>query len=511
MPQLPFTFRDLPKEPSRRPGGRSARNGNARRNAPRRKEDGRPSEELPLAPADTKTRPKKADSENAGRAKAGLEKASPEKTGRKTASLGKTGPAKGGLEKTSPAKASLEKTGLNKTGSAKAKRTRAQRKTSPDAVGTPQAPRPTEAVGEDCESAALTGAQPVGRPPSLSEDHRPPSNSPNDFDERRAAEVLAPPQDRWPPFIPDALMPPLDALASSEDRWPPFVPDALTDIALPPEDLWPPFVPDEQARPETSMAVDDRWPIFVPDVLASVTLTPPKDRWPPFIADDQIPDERSPSSTGAWARPVLAPPPLTPLELRTRSHHEENRQPASDKPPRLELPRRKKKAVLSVSELQRTLRVRLETEFGTQSVRGEISNLRVQSSGHAYFTLKDRRAQLNCVMFAKDRSRLPFRLDSGLSVVATGQVTIYDRSGSLQLRVLNVEPEGEGALWAQFQKRAAQLRAEGLTDAHRKRALPPHPQCVGIVTSRTGAALRDLLRTIWRRDPAMRVRLCHAQ
>ncbi len=167
--------------------------------------------------------------------------------------------------------------------------------------------------------------------------------------------------------------------------------------------------------------------------------------------------------------------------------------------------------VFSVSELQRTLRVRLENQFGEVSVRGEVSNLRVQSSGHAYFTLKDRRAQLNAVLFATERARLPFRLDDGMSVVAAGRITIYDRSGALQLRVLRCTPEGEGALWAQFQERARKLRAEGLTDPATKRPLPRHPRRIGVVTSRTGAALRDVVRTLIRRDPAVRIRLCHAQ
>ena len=166
--------------------------------------------------------------------------------------------------------------------------------------------------------------------------------------------------------------------------------------------------------------------------------------------------------------------------------------------------------MLSVADVQRLLRQHLEGRFGTLSVRGEVSNLRVQSSGHAYFTLKDRRAQLKCVLFADERRRLKFRLADGLSIVATGRVTVYDRTGTLQLRVMGCEPEGEGALWAQFQERARKLRAEGLTDAARKRPVPTHPSRVGVVTSRTGAALRDIVRTLIRRDPSVRIRICHA-
>lgn len=167
--------------------------------------------------------------------------------------------------------------------------------------------------------------------------------------------------------------------------------------------------------------------------------------------------------------------------------------------------------VYSVTEVQRTLRLRLEASLPSIAVRGEISNLRVQSSGHAYFTLKDRRAQLNCVFFSQERSRIRFRLNDGLAVVATGRITIYDRSGSLQLRVMSCEPVGEGALWAQFQERARLVRDEGLTAPDRKRPLPPHPQRVGVVTSRTGAALRDIVRTLRRRQPSVPIRLCHAQ
>ena len=205
-------------------------------------------------------------------------------------------------------------------------------------------------------------------------------------------------------------------------------------------------------------------------------------------------NEASPRSGAATKARVETPTPR-------RARSEASGRPREEAAPK----------VLSVTELQRMLRLQLERDYAALSVRGEVSNLRVQSSGHAYFTLKDRRAQLNCVLFAQERSRLRFRLADGLSVIATGRVTIYDRSGSLQLRVLRCEPEGEGALWAEFQERARKLRAEGLTDPARKRPLPAHAARVGVVTSRTGAALRDIVRTLIRRDPSVRIRICHAQ
>lgn len=160
--------------------------------------------------------------------------------------------------------------------------------------------------------------------------------------------------------------------------------------------------------------------------------------------------------------------------------------------------------VFTVSELTRTIRSCLETEFGNVWVEGEISNFRRQSSGHQYFTLKDDRAQLACVLFRSTAGpRVP--LADGMCVQAHGQLTVYESRGQHQLVVQIVQPKGLGALQARFEALKRKLAGEGLFDADRKRPLPRFPRTVGVVTSPTGAALRDMLNILARRAPWVRV------
>lgn len=160
--------------------------------------------------------------------------------------------------------------------------------------------------------------------------------------------------------------------------------------------------------------------------------------------------------------------------------------------------------VFTVSELTRTIRSCLETEFGDVWVEGEISNFRRQSSGHQYFTLKDDRAQLACVVFRGAAGpRAP--LADGMCVQAFGQLTVYESRGQHQLVVQIVQPKGLGALQARFEALKRQLEAEGIFNPARKRALPRFPLTVGLVTSPTGAALRDMLNILARRAPWVRV------
>ena len=157
------------------------------------------------------------------------------------------------------------------------------------------------------------------------------------------------------------------------------------------------------------------------------------------------------------------------------------------------------RAVFTVSELTEKLRALLEERFPMVWVEGEISNFKVYSSGHAYFTLKDANAQMRAVLFRNRARRIRFEPGDGLHVLAMGSVEIYPQRGEYQLVVELLEPRGLGALQLAFEQLKARLAAEGLFDEARKRALPRFPRKIGIVTSPSGAAIRDMLRVIGRR------------
>lgn len=159
--------------------------------------------------------------------------------------------------------------------------------------------------------------------------------------------------------------------------------------------------------------------------------------------------------------------------------------------------------VLSVSELTGRVRRLLEGQIGSVWVSGEVSNLRQQASGHCYFTLKDATAQLNCVLFRGEARASRHFLEDGRSVLLQGDLTVYEPRGQYQLRVTEIELKGVGALQLAFEKLKAKLDAEGLFEPARKRPLPPYPTRLGIVTSPTGAALRDVLHVLQRRFPAL--------
>ncbi len=155
--------------------------------------------------------------------------------------------------------------------------------------------------------------------------------------------------------------------------------------------------------------------------------------------------------------------------------------------------------VFTVSELTRDIRSILEDSFPHVWVEGEISTLRLPQSGHIYFTLKDDKAQLKCVFFKRANMRLDFTLEEGLSCILCGRISVYDTAGQYQLYVEKIEPRGKGALQLAFEQLKKKLAAEGLFDPGHKRPLPFLPQRIGIVTSATGAAIRDILHVINRR------------
>jgi exodeoxyribonuclease VII large subunit len=157
--------------------------------------------------------------------------------------------------------------------------------------------------------------------------------------------------------------------------------------------------------------------------------------------------------------------------------------------------------VLTVSSLTKSIKQLLESGFPSIWVEGEISNYINHSSGHRYFTLKDEGAQIKCVIWKGMSRYLFFEPQNGIKVKACGQVTVYEKSGQYQLVVTNMQPAGIGALEIAFQLLKIKLEKEGLFDPDHKRPLPEYPQKVGIVTSPTGAAVRDIINIMNRRAP----------
>jgi len=169
----------------------------------------------------------------------------------------------------------------------------------------------------------------------------------------------------------------------------------------------------------------------------------------------------------------------------------------------LELPFEASREVYTVSSLNREARRLIEAHLGVIWIEGEISNLARPSSGHLYWTMKDENAQLRCAMFRQNNRLLKFTPDSGQHVLARGRVSIYETRGEFQLVVEYLEEAGEGLLRRRFEELKNKLAAEGLFDASRKRPPPRLPRRIGIVTSPSGAAVRDVLTVLARRFPAV--------
>jgi exodeoxyribonuclease VII large subunit len=159
-------------------------------------------------------------------------------------------------------------------------------------------------------------------------------------------------------------------------------------------------------------------------------------------------------------------------------------------------------AEYSVSELSGSIKRTVEQAFDQVRVRGEISGYRgPHSSGHAYFALKDDKARIDAVIWKGTMSRLKFRPEEGMEVIATGKVTTFPGSSKYQIVIETLEPAGAGALMALIEERKRKLGAEGLFDPARKRPLPYMPRVIGVVTSPTGAVIRDILHRISDRFP----------
>lgn len=169
------------------------------------------------------------------------------------------------------------------------------------------------------------------------------------------------------------------------------------------------------------------------------------------------------------------------------------------------------KKIYSVSEISREIKVLLEGRFPGVWVEGEISNVSRPSSGHIYFTIKDEKSQLKAVIYRSRAAQIPFNLEDGLQVVAFGDITVYSKGGRYQLSVAEIEPRGRGALQLAFEQLKERLAKEGLFDGSRKKAIPLLPGSIGIVTSSTGAAIRDILNVIQRRFANVRILISPAR
>lgn len=165
--------------------------------------------------------------------------------------------------------------------------------------------------------------------------------------------------------------------------------------------------------------------------------------------------------------------------------------------------------IYSVKDINRYIKMKLEgdTLLADVWIRGEISNFTHHSSGHMYFTLKDAEGRIKCVMFARQSQRLPFLPRDGTKVIARGSVSVYERDGQYQFYVTQMQPDGIGSLYLAFEQLKKKLEAEGLFAAERKKPLPAYPSAIGVITSPTGAAVRDIITTLTRRYPAASVLL----
>ncbi|MCK9857313.1 exodeoxyribonuclease VII large subunit [Paenibacillus sp. ATY16] len=161
--------------------------------------------------------------------------------------------------------------------------------------------------------------------------------------------------------------------------------------------------------------------------------------------------------------------------------------------------------IYSIKDINRYIRMKLESDalLGDVWLRGEISNFTHHSSGHMYFTLKDKDSRLKCIMFASHNQRLPFIPREGSKVMARGNVSVYERDGNYQFYVTAMQPDGIGSLYLAYEQLKSKLETEGLFAESCKRPIPRFPRAIGVITSPTGAAVRDIIITLQRRHPSV--------
>jgi len=163
--------------------------------------------------------------------------------------------------------------------------------------------------------------------------------------------------------------------------------------------------------------------------------------------------------------------------------------------------------VYSVSEVTASIKMLLESQFPQILMEGEISNFRPSSAGHCYFTLKDSGAMIQAVLFRGDAARLAFRPKEGMKVKATGRISVYPQRGNYQIICSSLEEQGKGSILEMLEERKRRLAAEGLFDSQYKKEIPPYPERVVVITSPTGAALRDILQVTRRRNSSIPIRI----
>lgn len=162
---------------------------------------------------------------------------------------------------------------------------------------------------------------------------------------------------------------------------------------------------------------------------------------------------------------------------------------------------------ISVSTLNNQIKALLETHYLNILVEGEVSRVTYHASGHLYFTLKDDRSAISCVMFKGNNQKLKFRLEEGMQVIAGGGISVYTPRGSYQINCATLEPAGSGALALAFEQLKQKLEAKGYFKEEIKKAIPPYPRHIVIITSRTGAAIQDMYRVAKKRWPLMKITL----
>lgn len=163
--------------------------------------------------------------------------------------------------------------------------------------------------------------------------------------------------------------------------------------------------------------------------------------------------------------------------------------------------------IYSIKEINKYIRMKMESDSLLSEVwlRGEISNFTHHSSGHMYFTLKDESSRIKSIMFSSYNQRLPFIPKEGARVLAKGYISVYERDGQYQFYATQMQPDGIGSLYLAYEQLKQKLEHEGLFDSARKRPLPQYPRTIGVITSPTGAAVRDIVTTIRRRYPVVRI------
>ncbi len=165
---------------------------------------------------------------------------------------------------------------------------------------------------------------------------------------------------------------------------------------------------------------------------------------------------------------------------------------------------------ITVTQLNKYIKNLLETDINLSqvSVKGEISNFKLHSSGHCYMTIKDETAQIRAVMFKTYTSSLKFTPENGMKITATGKISVYERDGQYQMYVFSMQPDGLGYLHVEFEKLKAKLTAEGIFDLSHKKPIPKIPKAIGVITSPTGAAVRDIINVATRRYPLAEIIIC---